>query len=239
MNRTDRLHAIHEELRRRGTRGTSAARLAEQFEVSTRTIKRDISALQRIGSPIWAQPGPGGGYMMAASASLPPVNFTASQAVAVAVALAAQPPGIPFAVDAVAALNKLNDALAAAERTKAHAIASRIWVQPPPTAEIAARPPVLRSVEHAMLEQVALAIDYEPPDRPKTRRVIEPTILAWANDTWYLVAHCRLRNDIRWFRLDRITRADTTRHGYQPRPATEIGTPPPRAQPIHHPETQD
>lgn len=234
MNRTDRLYAIHEELRRRGTRGTTAVLLAERFEVSVRTIKRDISALQQIGSPIWAQSGPGGGYMIAGSASLPPLNFTASQAVAVAVALAAQPPGSPFSVDAVAALAKLSDALAAAELTKAQEVAVRIWVQRFPADNNAATPSVLRAVETAMLEHVALAIDYAAPARPSTRRVIEPTILAWANDTWYLVAHCQLRDDIRWFRLDRIEKADPTRQSYQPRPVTEIGTPPRGARPLHH-----
>ncbi len=98
MNRTDRLHALGEELRRAGPRGRTAARLAGWLEVSTRTIKRDVAALQQAGLPVWAQAGPGGGYVLDEAATLPPVNLTSAQAVALAVALAAQADA-PYAVD--------------------------------------------------------------------------------------------------------------------------------------------
>src|SRR6266545_568109 len=62
MNRTDRLYALVEELRATAPRARAARRLAERFEVSVRTIERDILALQQAGVPIWATPGPGGGY---------------------------------------------------------------------------------------------------------------------------------------------------------------------------------
>ena len=62
MNRTDRLYAIVEVLRATAPRARAARDLAERFEVSVRTIERDISSLQQSGVPIWATPGPGGGY---------------------------------------------------------------------------------------------------------------------------------------------------------------------------------
>jgi len=65
MNRTDRLYALVEELRARAPRTMRAAELATQFEVSTRTIERDLLALQEAGVPIWVRPGPGGGFDMA------------------------------------------------------------------------------------------------------------------------------------------------------------------------------
>src|SRR5215217_3549030 len=61
MNRVDRLYAVVEELRAAGPRGRSARRLAEHFEVSVRTIERDILALQEAGVPISAQLGRRGG----------------------------------------------------------------------------------------------------------------------------------------------------------------------------------
>src|SRR3954468_14886422 len=63
VNRTDRLYAIAEELRA-ARQPRTATWLAERFEVTTRTVKRDISALQQAGTPVWAAPGPGGGYVL-------------------------------------------------------------------------------------------------------------------------------------------------------------------------------
>src|SRR5207248_10344604 len=95
VNRTDRLYAIVELLRATAPRARAARDLAERFEVSVRTIERDISSLQQSGVPIWATPGPGGGYSVDPSMSLPPLNFSADEATAIAVALAASGP-IPF-----------------------------------------------------------------------------------------------------------------------------------------------
>lgn len=230
MNRTDRLHAIHEALRRAGAGGATAGRLAGDLEVSVRTIKRDISALQQAGS-LMSQPGPGGGYVLDASATLPAVAFTPSQAVAAAVALAVLPPGSPFGVDAKAAAGKVLDTLGPAARARARALADQVWVlhdapeRPTP-------PAVLRVVEQSLAERVAVAITYRVPGHDATRRVVEPIILAWGNRRWYLVAHCRLRDDVRWFRLDRIEQAHRTNDAYAPRPVGDIGQPPDGATPI-------
>src|SRR5258707_13189541 len=62
VNRTDRLYALAEELRAVAPRPRSARWLADRFEASTRTIERDISALQQSGGPIRAEPGRTGGY---------------------------------------------------------------------------------------------------------------------------------------------------------------------------------
>ena len=126
MNRTDRLHALSEDLRRAGPGGRTAARLAGWLEVSTRTIKRDVAALQQAGLPVWAQAGPGGGYVLDEAATLPPVNLTPAQAVAVAVALAAQLDA-PYAVDGRAALEKMLDVLDPVARDRAEQLAGRIW----------------------------------------------------------------------------------------------------------------
>ena len=65
MKRSERLYALTDVLRRSGSRGTNAERLANQFQVSVRTIKRDLAALENAGLPIWSRPGPGGGYGLA------------------------------------------------------------------------------------------------------------------------------------------------------------------------------
>lgn len=252
MNRTDRLYAISEELRRVGRQGTSGPRLARLFEVSERTIKRDISALQQRGAPIWAQAGRGGGYLLDGSASLPPVNFTPAQAVAISVALATLPPGSPFAVDAATARGKLWDALSAGDRDRAAQLSARVWTRAPgragssaaggsTVAEVGAglagasssgatSPAVLRAVEQALAAARVLAITYRTGGEV-TRRSVEPILLAYS-DRWYLVAWCRLRGAVRWFRLARIGQAHLTVERYVPRDVASVGTPPDDAAPV-------
>ncbi len=118
---------------RRGRRGVTAADLAGRFEVSIRTVKRDVSALQQSGMPIWAQSGVGGGYFLAETADLPPINFTPTQAAAVSLALAALPDGSPFAADIRAASAKILDVLSDTDRAKATSLARRLWVMSPET----------------------------------------------------------------------------------------------------------
>ena len=69
-------------------RPRSARQLAGRYEVSTRTIERDILALQESGVPVYAVTGRRGGYVIDKARTLPPLNFTAAEMVAVAVSLA-------------------------------------------------------------------------------------------------------------------------------------------------------
>ena len=105
VNRTDRLYAVVEELRAVAPRPRSARQLASNYEVSTRTIERDVLALQGAGVPIYAQAGRRGGYVIDKSLTLPQVNFTAAEMVAVAVSLAGAE-GTPFAFAARSALRR-------------------------------------------------------------------------------------------------------------------------------------
>src|SRR6187399_3650706 len=79
MRRTERLFALAEYLRGRRT-GVTAETLAERFEVTVRTIYRDLDTLRAASLPLGAERGPGGGYALDRSYSLPPVNFTAREA---------------------------------------------------------------------------------------------------------------------------------------------------------------
>ena len=106
MNRTDRLYALVEEMRAVAPRPRSARWLASRFEVSARTVERDINALQQSGVPIYAELGRTGGYCLDKAHTLPPVNLTPGEAVAMAVALR-QLEGTPFRAAADSALRKL------------------------------------------------------------------------------------------------------------------------------------
>ncbi len=221
MNRTDRLHALTEELRRAGSRGRTAQRLATWLEVSTRTVKRDVSALQQAGVPIWAGAGPGGGYVLDAAATLPPVNLSAAQAVAVAVALAGAPDA-PFAADGRAALEKVLDVLGPGTRAEVERLGGRVWVR----GRSGGRPDPASVVEEALVRRRVVAISYRDRGGRPTRRRVEPHLLARDGDHWYLVGWCRERDAPRWFRWDRIEAADLTREPSPGRDLAVFGAPP-------------
>lgn len=202
MNRTDRLYALVEELRAAAPRSRTAAQLAAVFEVSVRTVERDLLALQEAGVPIWAQPGPGGGYTIDPARTLPPVNFTAAEAAAVAVALGT-PGSTPLAQAARTALHKLMAAMAATEADAARQLARRVHALAPTPAAASAVPAAL---ERALVDRRVVTFGYEDRFGGITVREVEPSGLVGIEGSWYLVGHCRLRLDTRVFRVDRIRR---------------------------------
>ena len=155
VNRTDRLYALVEELRARAPRLMRAAELARRFEVTTRTIERDLLALQAAGVPIWAQPGPGGGYSLNVDATLPPLNLTPAEAAAIATALAATR-AMPCAEAGVSALKKLTAVMASAPRDSASRLVSHIRVAPGPNS--APIYPVADVVQQALIDSVAIQL---------------------------------------------------------------------------------
>jgi predicted DNA-binding transcriptional regulator YafY len=229
VNRTERLYAITEELRAAGPAGRTASWLARRFEVSTRTVKRDVSALQQSGSPIWAQPGPHGGYVVSERVSLPPLSFNAAEAVAVALALQ-QSPGLPFTGDGRSALTKVLASMAPEERARVGDLAGRLWLR---RDEDTGRAKVAAVLDEAVRRCVVTRIDYEDRSGAATRRHVEPAALAQTRGQWFLLAYCRLRQGPRWFRVDRIrsvhlSNEPAPRHD----PATDFGTPPEDAHPV-------
>ena len=125
MNRTDRLYALVEELRAVAPRPRSARQLAEHYEVSTRTIERDILALQESGVPIYAETGRRGGYAIDKTLTLPPLNFTAAEMVAIAVSLAREE-NTPFAAATRSALRKVLATASAAQTAEAAELMDRV-----------------------------------------------------------------------------------------------------------------
>ncbi|HEX6569137.1 MAG TPA: YafY family protein [Acidimicrobiales bacterium] len=212
MNRTDRLYALVEELRAVAPRPRTARQLADRFEVSVRTIERDLGALLEAGVPLFATPGPGGGYAIDPAHTLPPVNFTSDEALALAIALA-RPGESPLAEALRSALRKLMAAMPPSEAEAARRLAGRVQLIPHASDE---RPPTARAVEAALVEGRVLEIDYRDRHGEASRRAVEPGLLVGSGEAWYLVGHCRLRDDTRVFRLDRVLAARVTDE-----PATE------------------
>ena len=215
-------------LRRSGSRGSSAERLAREFGVSVRTVKRDLAALENSGAPIWSRPGPGGGYGLAAGASLPPVSLSPAQAVALLAAVSAAPDA-PYGDLAAAGIRKILDVLDPRTRARADELAGRVWVDALPSTSR-----VIRSaLEEAMAEQRVIRIRYTSGDGVTTTRDVEPVLFASRNGQWYLVGWCRLRDAIRWFAVSRIERAGVTRTACGGHTVHEVGEPPVNARPVH------
>lgn len=228
MKRAERLHALSETLRRSGSRGISAERLAREFEVSVRTIKRDLDALERSGAPIWSRPGPGGGYGLAGGASLPPVTLSPSQAVALMAAVSAAP-DTPYADLAAAGVRKILDVLDPRTRALADELAGRVWIDRPPAPSRAIR----SALEESMAEQRVVRIRYSTPQGVTTTRDVEPVLFASTHGQWYLIGWCRLRDAMRWFALSRIERASVTQEPCAGHTVQEVGEPPANARPVH------
>lgn len=228
MKRAERLHALSEMLRRNGSRGISAERLAREFGVSVRTVKRDLAALDSSGAPVWSRPGPGGGYGLAAGASLPPVSLSPAQAVALMAAVSAAPDA-PYADLAAAGIQKIMDVLDPRTRARADKLAARVWVNAIPSSSRTVR----SRVEEAMAEQRVIRIRYTSKNGSTTARDVEPVLFASTNGQWYLVGWCRLRDAMRWFTVSRIERATVTTTACSGHTVDEIGPPPANARPVH------
>lgn len=228
MKRIERLQALSEMLRRSGSRGCTAERLADEVSVSVRTIKRDLDALENSGVPIWARPGPGGGYGVAAGSSLQPVSLSPDQAVALLAAVSAAPDA-PYADLAAAGIRRIIDVLDPGIRAKADQLARRIWVD---SDEPATR--VVRSaLEESMAEQRMVRIRYTSRSGEKTVRDVEPVIFASTNGRWYLIGWCHLRDAMRWFLITSIEHATVTKAPCGDHTVDEIGVPPGTARSLY------
>ena len=207
MNRIDRLYALVEELRAAGPRGRTARQLAEHFELSVRTIERDLSALGQAGVPLATKQGRTGGYSLDRSMSLPPLNFTPREAAAVAVALS-RSEDVLFARDARSALQKIVAAMPqrALDEARATAEKVRLLVQPVPHPDAEVAEVIWRAVRHNRV----LRIRYIDVGGLETEREVEPQHVVVGPNGSYLTAWCHLRQDDRVFRIDRITRAERT-----------------------------
>ncbi|MFG2994184.1 helix-turn-helix transcriptional regulator [Streptomyces sp. NPDC048257] len=212
MNRTERLYALVEELRAVSPRPRSARWLAGRFGVSTRTIERDLSALQQSGVPLYTEPGRSGGYVVDKDHTLPPLTITPAEAAALAVALHRMS-GTPFAADARSALYKVFAVMPQRERQAARELAARI--------RLAANPGRPSALAHTLCEALSarrlLHLSYADAQGGLTDRTVEPLGFL-EGDHWYFIGWCRLHSAVRGFRLDRIREARALEETAEPRP---------------------
>lgn len=211
MNRTDRLYALVEELRAAAPRPRSARLLAERFEVSTRTIERDLVALQEAGVPIWAENGRAGGYTLDPSATLGPTSFTPDEALALLVGLGQLRRG-PLRLAAGTAMRKVLAVMPPEDARRATGAATRIHLLEPEET-----PSIVPGFAEALRADRVVRLDYRDREQVVTRREVEPLGTIIRDGAWYLVGWCRLREGVRAFRGDRVVSLEVTEERPRPR----------------------
>jgi proteasome accessory factor B len=149
--------------------------------------------------------------------TLPPIHFTAEEASALAVALAAAGSSAPYAGAARTAAQKIAASMTGPVSAAAQELAARIVTMPSPTDST-----VRGAVEQALTTNTVLRLSYIDAAGRESDRVVEPAGLLTADGRWYLIGWCRTRRAGRGFRLDRMTAATATAEPAQPHDLTRL-----------------
>ncbi len=205
MDKTERLFALLDALRRRRTPITAEA-LAEAQSVSVRTIYRDIQTLIGLGAPIEGEAGLG--YVLSSGFFMPPLMFTPSELEALVLGMR-WVQTLPDGELGEAARNALAKiATASPDDLRARISDTGLW--PVPLDRGRKDVPVLERARDAMRRERAVVLAYEDAQGRATERRIWPIQLAYFEGREILVAWCCLREDYRFFRADRIVQFEVT-----------------------------
>ena len=202
IKRLSRLVAILTQLQTK--RLLTSTNLAENFGVSVRTIYRDIKALEQAGVPIFTEEGKG--YSLMEGYKIPPIMFSENEANALVTVeqLVLKNRDSSLIKEYKEAINKVKAVLLYSTKEKVELLSKRIAVSP---VLLETNPSnSLTLIQNALTDFKVLDITYHSEQKnEKTERKIEPFALYYSlQESWTLIAYCRLRNDYRMFRLDRI-----------------------------------
>lgn len=211
MSRTDRLFRLLQSLRNLPSPVTAAG-LAEETGVSTRSIYRDIETLRGVGAIIDGTAG--FGYVLTEDAALPPLSFGNDEIEALVLGLReVMQIGDPDLVAAAkTALSKLRSRLpeGQAHRLK-HAVltAKRFGQLPQPTVDVS-------TLRRACWDEFEVAFAYSDAHGVNTHRTVKPLGITFMDRSNCLLAFCTLRQDFRAFRLDRMQDLQVTQQSFRP-----------------------
>jgi len=214
VNRIDRLVAILIHLQ--GRRVTRAEEIADEFQTSIRTVYRDIAALAEAGVPVVGEAGLG--YSIVRGYHLPPVHFTTQEATALITASLLMD---RFTDDSLmssmtSALAKIRAVLPADHQDHIARLERRMTLPETPQKKRSAN---LILIQKALADRTLLRISYRVSGAVEaTSREIEPLGLTYYGDRWHLIAWCRLRQDYRDFRTDRIEAISSSSVQFESRP---------------------
>ncbi len=211
MNRIDRISAILILLQTK--RIIKSYEIADRFNISIRTVYRDIRALEEAGIPIGSEAGTG--YFLCEGYHLPPVMFTKEEASSL---LTAEKLVEKFTDTSVnkhykSALDKIKSVLTGREKDFLENLDSHIKIMhadPGPQENLPNN--FLTDIQRALGQKQAVIIDYLAlhNDKITKNRTIEPIGLCYYGFAWHMIGFCKLRNDYRDFRMDRIMKLTVT-----------------------------
>ena len=215
-SRLSRLTAILMHLQTK--RLITAPELAEKFSVSTRTIYRDIQALVAAGVPVLTEDGKG--YTLMEGYRIPPVMFTENQANALITAeqLVLKNKDASFVKDYMEAIEKIKAVLRHSVKDKANLLSERTRFSQNFNNERNSNN--LSELQFALTNFYVMKIEYANEVNKASTRLVEPFALLSTQENWLLVAWCRLRNEFRYFRLDRIKKIQTLNEKFTPHKLT-------------------
>lgn len=202
MNRIDRLTAILIHLQTK--RVVKAEEIAERFEMSLRTVYRDVKALMEAGVPIGSEAGKG--YFIVDGYHLPPVMFTQDEANSMLLAgkLVEKMTDKSIREAFGSALHKIKAVLSEDGKDNLEDLHAHIEVRRMPQEERDLSNNFLTDIQRAVINKEVVRLEYISNSEEISRREVEPIGLFYYGAAWHLIAWCRLRNGYRDFRTDRI-----------------------------------
>jgi predicted DNA-binding transcriptional regulator YafY len=188
----------------------SGAELAQRIEVNVRTLRRYIIMLQDLGIPIEAERGRNGAYVLSAGFKLPPMMFTNEEALALTVGLiSARHLNLVDTDRAIeSAFAKLERVMPLDLKSRVRALTETITLDQNRTSSAAPSEVVLSTMSSAAQLRQRVHIRYHPGQGEETERDFDPYGLTYYQHRWYVLGYCHLRQDLRSFRLDRVTRVN-------------------------------
>ena len=227
LNRTERLFAII--LMLQGRPNLSSKDLANHFEVSRRTIFRDLRALGEAGVPLTYADA--GGYEILEGYQLPPLMLTAREAATLLVAteFVKLQPDASLRTDADKVALKIQAVLPETlrdyvDRLQRSTVLNPYWLNQDLT-DVRDDSGRWFDISNAITEQRSLMIDYFVPSRGEsTTRTVNPLGLVYYSDHWNLIAFCQLRQGIRNFKVDRIEKMMSLSKKFDPPAAFDLPT---------------
>ncbi len=202
-----------------GRRVVRAEELARHFEVTVRTIYRDVAALSEAGVPVAGEAGVG--YSLVKGYHLPPVMFTAEEAMALFVGgeMVKTFSDASLAAPMDTALLKIRSVLPRERQDDLDRLARATAIHGRNKLPASVDQRTILPVQQAIVSRRVLRLRYRAKGRDsETVREVEPLGVAFSTGAWYLVAWCRLRKAFRHFKLERLVGLEVLGERFEPRP---------------------